>query len=238
MLNSRSQQLEIIDQGSGAYTKEEYNDCLEKLDKVGRWLGGDQATFYALSKLSEKPESILDVGCGGGLFTIRLAKLFPRVKIVGIDLNPQAIEFARNKVSLIKNAPPYLRFELRQRPDLNEPSKSFDVVLATLVCHHIPDRELITFIANACRIAKKKVILNDLHRHPLALIFFKLIAPIFFRNRLVLHDGPLSIQRAFKYDEWVSYLEQAGIKKSQYRIRWHWAFRWIVEINCEEPVHD
>ena len=231
MLRSRSSQLELLDLGPNHYSKEEYDDCLKKLGRIGRWLGGDRATLATFSKMEGNPLSILDVGCGGGLFTLRLAKKFPDAKIVGIDVNPDAIGFAINASTdqPLSN----LTFEVRGKPELDEPSKSYDIVTSTLVCHHIPEKELILFIANACRIAKKKVIINDLHRHPLALFLFKLISPICFRNRLVLHDGPLSIRRAFKYHEWVDYLERAGVKKTQYTIRWHWAFRWIVEINCE-----
>jgi 2-polyprenyl-3-methyl-5-hydroxy-6-metoxy-1,4-benzoquinol methylase len=238
MLESRSNQLEIIDLGPHAYTTEEYHDCLEKLDRIGRWLGGNKATLKVISKMRDAPNSILDVGCGGGLFTIRLAKCFPKAKVLGIDINPQAVKFAKSRSTFLKDIPPQLNFEIRDKKELDEPSKSFDVVTSTLVCHHIPDKDLIEFLTNACRIARKKVVLNDLHRHPLALYLFKLVSPVCFRNRLVLHDGPLSIRRGFKYHEWVDYLEQAGIKKSQYRIRWNWAFRWIVEIDCEESLHD
>lgn len=214
----KSTQLEIMD--TGPYTADEYRDCLEQLDRVGRWLGGDRAT---LAKMGQ-PRSILDVGCGGGHFTARLAEQFPKAHVVGIDINPDAIAYARAKSSR-----PNLAFELQE---LNAPEKSFDVVTATLVCHHIPDDELGTFITACCRIAKKRVILNDLHRHPLALFLFRLISPLCFRNRLVLHDGPLSIRRAFKRHELASCLERAGL--TRYAISWHWAFRWVVTIDCEE----
>lgn len=228
----RSKQLEIIDHGPEAYTKKEYDDCLEKLDAIGRWLGGDRATLNRL-KTIDNVNSILDVGCGGGQFAIRLAKLYPQTQVLGIDLNPYAIAFAKNKLSLEKEKLRNICFETREEKELKEPSKSFDIVLATLVCHHIPDRDLPKFISDACRVAKKKVILNDLHRHPLALLAFKIISPIFFHNRLIIHDGALSIRRSFTYKEWVAYLNKAGIPKSRYRIKWDWAFRWIVEIDCE-----
>jgi len=182
------------------------------------------------------PESILDVGCGSGTLAIKLAQLYPDAKIVGIDLNPVAIQFAQRQRVLICPPLNHLVFECRKEERLLEPSKSYDVVMATLVCHHLTDKALIDFISNACRIAKKRVILNDLHRHPLALFLFRMISPVFFRNRLIQHDGPLSIQRAFKYHEWVELLAKAGIAPSSYRIRWHWAFRWIVEIEVNN--HD
>jgi 2-polyprenyl-3-methyl-5-hydroxy-6-metoxy-1,4-benzoquinol methylase len=229
---SRSNELEILDLSPDHYTKEEYADCLLKLDRIGRWLGGDHATFSAIKRMGGKPSSILDVGCGGGIFATRLALAYPQAKVMGIDLNPQAIEFAVNRLQAMQTPPKNIAFEIRNSPRLQEPEKSYDIVLSTLVCHHMSDAELIDYLINAAHIAKKRVIINDLHRHPLAFYLFKTISPIAFRNRLVQHDGPLSILRAFTYEEWVSYLHKAGIKSQNYQIRWHPMFRWTIEIDC------
>lgn len=233
MQKGRSQELELLDLGPSHYSSKEYADCLHKLNRIGKWLGGDLASFSALSKMSPQPQTILDVGCGGGFFTLKLAEKVPDAKILGIDLNSDAIQFALQQ-QLLK---PHLRnvtFETRSQEELSEPQKSADLVISTLVCHHLPDQKLIDFISKACQIAKRKVIFNDLHRHPLALFLFKIIAPICFRNRLVLHDGPLSIKRSFTRADWISCLEKAGLKPSQYTIRWRWAFRWIIEIDCKD----
>ena len=112
MLKSRSYQPEIIDLGPEHYTLEEYHHCLIQLDKVGRWLGGDRATLKALNRLNPKPDSILDVGCGGGHFTARMASQFSKSKVVGIDVNPQAIAFARQHALLRPQN--NLAFELRK----------------------------------------------------------------------------------------------------------------------------
>lgn len=236
MWKTRSQKLEILDLPHDHYSREEYDDCQIQLDKIGRWLGGDRATYSTLKQVSQTPFSLLDVGCGGGLFTTRLACRYPQARVLGIDLNPQAIQFANYQLSFLPHPPENLTFECRSSNNLNELEK-FDVVLSTLVCHHMKDQELIGFISSACALAKKKVILNDLHRHPLAYYAFKLISPFLFRNRLVLNDGPLSVLRAFTRSEWIKYLEAANINNSRYNISWHWAFRWIIEINCEkDPV--
>lgn len=234
MLKSRSKELEILDLGQNHYTLDEYNDCMIKLDLIGKWLGGDQATISALKRMDPPPQSILDVGCGGGLSTIRLGEQFPHAKILGIDLNPLAIAFAKNKLANMKRPPPNVSFETRDQGELSEPSKSYDAVISTLVCHHLTDGDLITFISKSCLVAKRKVIINDLQRDPVALFLFKCISPLFFRNRLVLNDGPQSIRRAFKRSELEDYLIKAGLKSSQYSIRWQWAFRWLVEVNCND----
>jgi 2-polyprenyl-3-methyl-5-hydroxy-6-metoxy-1,4-benzoquinol methylase len=232
MFYKRSEDLEIIDLKN--YSKEEYELCLKTLDRVGRWLGGDAGTFAALDRMKTEPKSILDVGCGGGIFTSRLALQYPQAKIVGIDVNRDAIAFAKKNVNLPTN----ISYESRNQGQLIESPKSYDVVMSTLVCHHLSDEQIIDFLQRATNVAKKKVIINDLHRNPLAYYLFKLVSPICFRNRLVEHDGPLSVLRSFKRKDWEYYLEKAGVRPTDYRIRWRWAFRWLIEIECEGCSND
>jgi len=44
-------------------------------------------------------ERVLDIGCGDGKITARLADLLPEGKVVGVDLSPEMISFARSKYS-------------------------------------------------------------------------------------------------------------------------------------------
>lgn len=235
-LNQRSTELEWMDLKEGCYSAKEYGNCLLQLDRIGRFLGGDQATFSALGRLSQLPSSILDVGCGGGGFTMRLAAKYPGAEVVGIDINHEAIAFAQeqlkrerllNGCSVLQN----VRFQHASLGQISEEA-SFDVAIASLVCHHLADVELSVFLQQACRIANQSVILNDLHRHPMATGGFALIAPLFFPNRMIWHDGLLSIRRSFTRKDWARLLMGAGILESEYAIRWHWPFRWIVEIDA------
>jgi trans-aconitate methyltransferase len=42
-------------------------------------------------------EHILDIGCGDGKVTAKLAKLVPRGQVLGIDSSKEMIDFSRNK---------------------------------------------------------------------------------------------------------------------------------------------
>ncbi|MDP1880839.1 MAG: hypothetical protein Q8K60_07855, partial [Parachlamydiaceae bacterium] len=53
----------------------------------------------------------------------------------------------------------------------------------------------------------------------------------FFPNRLIYHDGLLSIKKAFKKKDWLNYLEAANIPLNQCKINWHWPFRWLLTID-------
>ena len=231
-LSQRSHQPEWMDLGESFYTPEEYHDCLYQLDRIGRFLGGDQATLWALQQLSAIPTSILDIGCGGGLFTLRLAKQYPQAQVVGIDIDPHAIAFARQRLEE-EQSKPQAQFFVSDSPHLDT-RLSFDVVMATLVCHHLSDQELISFLQQACQVAKQTIILNDLHRHCLATMGFAAIAPLFFRNRMIWHDGLLSIRRSFTRQDWKNILKAAAIDASCYTLSWHWPFRWIVMIDVKK----
>lgn len=218
---------EWLDLGPTHYTEEEYQDCLIQLDRIGRFLGGYRATFWAFNQLPKIPTSILDVGCGGGQLAIRLAERYPQAFIKGIDLSEPAINFAKKALQ----QKPHLKtveFSVPPTPKLSEPPKSFDVVTTSLVCHHLSDDEIVDFLKRSLSVAKEAVIINDLHRHSLASCTFSAIAPICFPNRLVLHDGPLSIKRAFKRADWVEFLQAAQIPQQAWSLTWHWAFRWIL----------
>jgi len=230
MQNSqRSNQKELIDLGPTFYSDQEYIDCLKKLDLIGRVLGGDWATLSAFAN-RDSYDTILDVGCGGGQFTKRLAEKYPLAKVTGIDISEKAIAFAKESLDpSISN----IHFEVPASSQLDYPDNSFDVVTSTLVCHHLTDEMLIDFLKRSYRIAKKTIIINDLHRHIVSEIGFIILSKIFFRNRLIMHDGPLSIRRAFTRNDWKAYLKAADIPTSQYKISWHWAFRWIVVIRTE-----
>jgi 2-polyprenyl-3-methyl-5-hydroxy-6-metoxy-1,4-benzoquinol methylase len=222
---------ELLDLGPSFYTLAEYNDCLYQLGRIGTATGGDTATLRVLKKLPYSFDSILDVGCGGGTFTIKLAQEFTQAHVVGIDINGNAIEYAQAQLAPLRQNLPNVRFELRHKPDLSEEPKSFDIVTASLVCHHFTDEVLIDFLKRARTIARKGIVINDLHRHWLAYAGFSVIAPLFFRNRLIRSDSLLSIQRSFIYSDWVTYLQKAGFNEQDYSISWHWLFRWIVRVD-------
>lgn len=220
----RSKELELIDLGAPHYSPEEYFDCLVQLDKVGQYLGGDRATYKALKKLTFSPSSILDVGCGGGGFTRKLGQLYPKSDVLGIEISEPAIKYAQEQ-SRSSN----VAFKYYNLADI--PSKSYDLVIATLVCHHLSDRELIIFLKECLRVAKHKVIINDLHRHFLAWAGFSCLAPLLFNNRLITHDGKLSVRKAFKRKDWMRYLDELPAKKE---LSWHWPFRWILALDAIE----
>jgi SAM-dependent methyltransferase len=226
-LSQRSSEKELIDLGSDYYTAEEYQHCLKMLFRVSRLFGFFSSTRTLLKKFSNTA-SLLDVGCGGGLFLLHLSRYFPAMPLTGIDISTEAIRQAEQALQVWreKKAADNVSFRLLHKPELDIPESSVDIILATLMCHHLSDEELVIFLQQTERCAREAVILNDLHRHRLPYVIYRWLSPILFRNRLITHDGLISIRRGFTRKEWQVLLNKAGIK--HYQIQWCFPFRWRV----------
>ena len=101
--------------------------------------GGRERSFRA--KMLEpaqlrEGESVLDVGCGTGTLAL-LAKqqVGAAGRVAGIDGSPEMIERARRKAKKSGND---VQFEIASAQALPFEDRSFDVVLSTLMLHHLP----------------------------------------------------------------------------------------------------
>ena len=145
----RSSEMEIMDD----FTMEGvlFRDTLDKLEIINRFLGGNSVTIKGLKKLlknqsKNKTITIVDLGCGNG-DVLRDVSKFGRknnysFKLIGIDANPAAIDYARE---LSKE---YSELSFKTMDILSEDFKkqSYDVVLCTLFLHHLKNEELISFL--------------------------------------------------------------------------------------------
>src|SRR5260221_10202481 len=128
MAIKRSKKKELID--TCEYSLPEYQDCLKKLFLINRLTRffGDTVAF-----VKKVPcESLVDVGCGDGRFIKALKSRFPNISMRGTEISSDALQ----------NSPQCdVQFECRHTLEENWA----DIVMATLVCHHLQDSELITF---------------------------------------------------------------------------------------------
>jgi SAM-dependent methyltransferase len=156
------------------------------------------------------------------------AKKAISVKLIGIDANPHIIAFARKNLRDLSD----VQFFLLDIFSEEFKNLRFDVVLGTLFYHHFSDDQLTAFFKNLRGQARKGIIINDIHRHPVAYYSIKWLTTWFSRSSMVKFDAPLSVLRAFKMVELATILKNAGIQ--DFRLQWKWAFRWRVIINLEK----
>ncbi len=77
---------------------------------------------------------ILDVGSGTGTMSMLIKQAYPGVDMVGLDGDPQILEIARSKA---KELGLEIRFEQGMSFALPYPDASFDVVMTSMMLHHL-----------------------------------------------------------------------------------------------------
>jgi SAM-dependent methyltransferase len=93
-------------------------------------------TVVALARI-QRGERVLDVGCGPGrLALMAAAAVGASGEVRGIDPAPEMIELARRRAAP-EGAP--VRFDVGVIEALPYPSDCFDVVLSSMMLHHLPD---------------------------------------------------------------------------------------------------
>jgi ubiquinone/menaquinone biosynthesis C-methylase UbiE len=81
-------------------------------------------------------EQVLDVGCGTGTLAIEVARRVGRAgRVAGVDPGTQQIARARRSAAR-RNMP--IEFQIGVIEQLPFPDQTFDVVLSTLMMHHLP----------------------------------------------------------------------------------------------------
>jgi 2-polyprenyl-3-methyl-5-hydroxy-6-metoxy-1,4-benzoquinol methylase len=229
--SKRAEEEEIMDdlQCCG----EVVNQTLRELDFINRWLGGNQVTLSSLKKLwssipSKKEITIVDLGCGSGemlrMIAALAAKEKRRVILIGIDANENIIEYARNHSLNFEN----ISFQSINVFSTEFQLLKFDIVLATLFFHHFSHAQLVQLFSSLRKQTSTGIIVNDIHRHPLAYYSIKWLTTVFSKSKMVKYDAPLSVRRAFHKKDLKEILKEAKIQK--YDLRWRWAFRWRLLI--------
>lgn len=85
-----------------------------------------------MGDLSNK--KILDVGSGTGTMAVMIKQAHPSAEVTGIDGDPQILEIARTKA---RELGIQIRFDQGMSFDLPYPNESFDVVITTVMLHHL-----------------------------------------------------------------------------------------------------
>ncbi len=226
----RSRETELMDTES--VSLDDYRACLEDLAQVNaltlthgpilQWL--DRAT-RALG--AGERVTILDVGYGYGDLLRRIHAWSRRrgrtVDLVGVDLNPFSEQIARAAT------PAGMAIEYRTGNvfDYN-PDRPVDFIISSQTTHHLSEEELVRFVAWMERVAARGWFIADLHRHAVPFHAFRLLSRLAGWHRFVRHDGPVSIARSFRREDWRRILQAAGVDPEAASIRWHVPFRLCV----------
>jgi len=229
-LGRRTSETELID--TEPVDIEEYRRCLQDLATVNtvtltrrpilRWLECAMARVGPGERVS-----LIDVGYGYG-DVLRAIRAWSRrrgfvLDLVGLDLNPMSEPIARAATPLD------MGIDFRTGDVFTaELGCRFDFVISSQMTHHLSDEALVAFIRWMERTAVRGWFVGDLHRHAIPLHAFGLLARLAGWHRFVQHDGPVSIARSFRREDWRLLLAAAGQDPAAVEIRWHVPFRLCV----------
>ncbi|HSL54386.1 MAG TPA: methyltransferase domain-containing protein [Pyrinomonadaceae bacterium] len=224
----RSHRLEYIDTGN--YTAAEYEDCISELRFVNRWMGDAhslKATLFREVEAQRRSRfSILDAGAGSGEL-LRVAATWARqtkreFRGVGLELSERMAE------SILEESERFDEITSVRGDALQLPfdEAQFDYAICSLFTHHLLDEQVVQLLREMSRVAKRRIFVIDLHRHPVAYFLYTTLGKLFLHNRLVRHDGALSILRGFKSEELLELGQRAGLQDT--RVERHFPYRLVL----------
>jgi SAM-dependent methyltransferase len=196
-LRHRSREVELLDQGVAA---PEVARSLGDLRLVNRWLGARHRLLAAVRPHLPDRGTLLDVGCGSGDLPAFLRKGLPSPGlVVGLDV----------KLAHLRDVPAAVRPVVADVEALPFSEAAFDVVTASLFLHHFD--ELVPLLGRLYRLARRALVVSDLHRAAFPHLFGRAFFPLLFRSPVSVHDGLVSIRRGFRPAELRSAFDEAGI---------------------------
>ena len=201
-----------------------YAEVIAELARVNAVTRAQPPTFAWLERQCRGRVAfrLLDVGFGHGDMLRAIARWARRngvrAELAGIDLNPRSAPVA----SAATDPALGIQYLTGRAESLDwQP----DLIISSLVAHHMEDDELVTFINWMDAEARVGWLVNDLHRHWAAWIGFRALASVLRWHPIVAHDGAVSVRRAFTRADWERLLAEARVEA---KVHWHLPFRWTV----------
>ncbi|MBK8229477.1 MAG: methyltransferase domain-containing protein [Candidatus Eisenbacteria bacterium] len=141
-----------------------------------------EVEFFRRYPLGDAPE-ILDLACGTGEISMRLARLFPRARILGVDLISSHLDIARARCAADADR---VSFEVGDAFHLSQAAHSFDLVVCRHLLQAIPEYPLV--LAEMIRVTRPggrvHIVAEDY-----AMMHFD---PMIIDTDLFWHQGPIA----------------------------------------------
>lgn len=230
MLNRCVNQEEIIDDLKFSHPILLQN--LNEMELLNRKLGYNKTLIKGINKVYEKCREdfytrnirFTDLGCGSG-DSLRLIQDWALTKKINLDLhgidgNAYVIDYARG----MSSSYPEIKYQLGNILNFEDIGGRHDIVTLNNLCHHFTDNSIIEILQHLHKNTSLAIIINDIHRHPLAYLGIKLLTRLLSFSYLGKNDAPLSVLRAFCKDDLCNILKAAKI--DTFEVNWTWPFRW------------
>lgn len=171
---------------------------LRDIARANRWFGGVATVRAGLEMLlSEfdrgKTLSLFDVGTGAGDLPLDAARW--AIMKRGIRLRPLGLERIPAAAQLARDAGVPTTIGCASALPLAD--RSVDLVLVSQVAHHLDDEAIVRLFADCSRVARRGVIVADLHPSRWAEIAFRVAGAVLGMHPMTVTDGVTSLRRGF-----------------------------------------
>ncbi len=200
---------ELLDNPSG--NPAAVAESLRNIARANLWFGGAAAVRFGLARtLAGVPPgttlTLLDLGTGLGDLPLVAARW---AADRGIRMVPMGLELNRVAAALASGGGVPTALACAGAPPIRD--KSVDVVLVSQLAHHLTKASVVKLLRTCDRLARRAVVVADLHRSPLAPLAFWFGARLLRFDPVTVADGMTSIRRGFNRAEMRSLMATAGI---------------------------
>jgi SAM-dependent methyltransferase len=199
---------------------------LRDLAWINRSFGGTRTVVRHLLPLLKglaPPILILDVGTGYADIPRAIIRW---ARHRGISVHLEALDHhpgVRLEAARACARYPEIRIREGNALALPYPDQSVDVVVASLILHHMEGEAPARFLRETRRVARHGIVVSDLRRGICPFLATWVALHVVSRNPLIRHDGPMSIRRGFQPSELLALARAAGWKAP--RLYRHACFR-------------
>jgi Methyltransferase domain len=197
----------------------EVEKSLRDLCRINHWFGGVSTTRKLVERVAEETGqaqfSMLEVAAGLGEVPRTAAK---QLADEGIELDITDLDRVSTHLQ------PDHRTLVADALALPFADGAFDLVSCGLFAHHLKPEELSKFAAEALRVSRRAVLINDLVRHPLHLILVY-AGFLLMRSYVSRVDGVASVRRAYVPAEIREILSRSLPPANRIEISRHFLFR-------------
>jgi hypothetical protein len=203
------------------------NDCppgevaasLRDMSRINRWFGGVATTRKLIeqvaSRTGKRSFTMLEVAAGFGevpkIAARQLARKGMALEITHLDRDQSHLQPGSRAVVADALALPFA-------------DNAFDLISCSLFAHHLEPDELARFGAEALRVSRCAVLINDLIRHPLHVAMVYAGFPL-MRSYVSRNDGVASVRKAYVPDEMHAILANSVGSAGEIEVSQHFLFR-------------
>lgn len=233
-LSRRAVEPELMDDAKAG--GEELAVAHRDLGRLNRIFSASGPILYGVERIWRQAGcpaelSVLDIGCGMGDVNRALLgwadRRGVRLRLTLSDITEEACAEAARffaeepRVSVV-------------RQDLYKlPAGCADIVTASQMLHHMAPDDVPAAALALRRASRLGAVIGDIHRHPIAWLAVWAVTRAVSRNPYIRHDGPLSVAKGFRSEDWRQLRSTPGLEALQ--ASWRPLFRYAVIIPKEPP---